>query len=976
MADIQRLIDELRCRVQSADWELTDELRANAGEYAQLCRATNERLRRCGEFLRQGLRSEAVHLADSQPRLLDMLAIIDFPERGDWDEMVAMYQLPKADALLLDVAEQLNEAYALQHPLERWLDRHRLFALQRAPLSQRLTVLRKIAELDPSNPVWDEDVRTFEKARLAEIEVLAQSAAACGDEAVLATCDAELAQAGWRESPSKALRQRVKRSAEDASRRAARIELDTVERDLNAAFGQLDLGGAQALRHRWTDLAARARLATDDPLVERVAPAMGWLADEDTRAATDNAYAAAVAALERVLDQDSANADAIRRAGHAVLKCDRGLPQLLDVRYRERLHSVDLMAQRRHRMTLGFAAASVLAAVAVVAMIVQRSHTSAVLSSVTSSAKQLIEDGKLKEAHDLLSLHSDLSDWPDWLETQKRLVDAESEEERRSARYQELLESAEGAAESEPAQVALKEAKRLARSPEEKHAVVRLEEHWRKVDSTAHAARDALFQERVSSLAENVRKLEQMHATQSHGEEFVKLAAAATQTVSELKPQSKFVPGGLGSQFNLLDSRTQAIGRVTAALRRKAAMFDEFTKLTLFHPGVPDAEPKLQQYAELSAEFAKEYGADPRAAAFAEAATDAGALRGVVAWQRLSDSWKESLPGNFETAKQRSNECRQWLDRFERSPDAPLLREYLDYSRSIVARDGDSMGDGEESVRRALLQLFSEPLIDGVQCVETNAGVLYYLPAEQTLSNASTVRFEYIAGFSGEKKKKTLQSSDLKYDRTRPAPQSEIAKRVRGKLPSVSLKEWDAFLSELATDVLGDKHLDSVLKHFLLVKVLEQAGNGNSLLKRELKPTLARLEDDKIDPTAKWMDPDDSAAKVARQQATRALGLLGKGEVTEAWRRAAENEAGLARRVRRHVMAVGWLAKDDAGNWTVKTGWSPSEKHSLLIAMPAEPSLAWTSIGTADPQGGIRLDGSAGGAYRWGRMVFASDSEK
>ena len=46
------------------------------------------------------------------------------PERAEWEEIVGLYQLPKAEPLLLEVAEQLNEAYAHQQPLEKLLDHH------------------------------------------------------------------------------------------------------------------------------------------------------------------------------------------------------------------------------------------------------------------------------------------------------------------------------------------------------------------------------------------------------------------------------------------------------------------------------------------------------------------------------------------------------------------------------------------------------------------------------------------------------------------------------------------------------------------------------------------------------------------------------------------------------------------------------------------------------------------------------------
>ena len=178
MENVQCLIDEIRFRLQSQDCELTDDFKQLATDFVAVSHDVNRRLRRCGEHLKQGLRAEAIHLAESEPRLLDVDAAIDFPERGEWDEILGFYQITKPEPLLADVAEQLNEAYALQQPLEKLLGRHRLLALCRAPIGQRLSVLRDLAKADTSSTVWEDDLRAFEKARAAEIGTQACAPAA------------------------------------------------------------------------------------------------------------------------------------------------------------------------------------------------------------------------------------------------------------------------------------------------------------------------------------------------------------------------------------------------------------------------------------------------------------------------------------------------------------------------------------------------------------------------------------------------------------------------------------------------------------------------------------------------------------------------------------------------------------------------------------------------------------------------------
>ncbi len=170
MADHHQIVDQIRAFVQSSDQTRTSLLETLASSYAEACVDVNQRMGRCHRLLQQGLRSEAIQLAESEPKLLDSLAALDFPERADWDELLQMYQLAPAPKLTLDQAQFLNEAYAEEDPLQDLLRMHRRLALQRAPIKSRIAVMRKLAAQDTTNPIWNDDLRTFEKARFREVQ--------------------------------------------------------------------------------------------------------------------------------------------------------------------------------------------------------------------------------------------------------------------------------------------------------------------------------------------------------------------------------------------------------------------------------------------------------------------------------------------------------------------------------------------------------------------------------------------------------------------------------------------------------------------------------------------------------------------------------------------------------------------------------------------------------------------------------------
>ena len=96
------------------------------------------------------------------------MATLDFPERRQWEDIVAFYGIVPPAPLMLDVAADLNEAYAIEQPLTELLKHHRLLALAHAPLRQRVSTLRSLVQADGQNPVWMEDLQSFETERLKE----------------------------------------------------------------------------------------------------------------------------------------------------------------------------------------------------------------------------------------------------------------------------------------------------------------------------------------------------------------------------------------------------------------------------------------------------------------------------------------------------------------------------------------------------------------------------------------------------------------------------------------------------------------------------------------------------------------------------------------------------------------------------------------------------------------------------------------
>ncbi len=98
MADYHNIVEQIRTALHSGDPGHNGRLAGLASAYADACAEAAQRLGRCHRLLQQGLRTEAIQLAESEPKLLDALAVLDFPERPEWDDMVQARDLTPAPA--------------------------------------------------------------------------------------------------------------------------------------------------------------------------------------------------------------------------------------------------------------------------------------------------------------------------------------------------------------------------------------------------------------------------------------------------------------------------------------------------------------------------------------------------------------------------------------------------------------------------------------------------------------------------------------------------------------------------------------------------------------------------------------------------------------------------------------------------------------------------------------------------------------
>lgn len=958
MYDHQRLIDDIQSLLQAGDALALEGLGPLAADYAAVCDQANERLRACGDLLRRGLRSEALQQAEHEPKLVDLVALLDFPDAAVWRELLSAHRFAQPPALLLEVAAELNEAYALEQPLTALLRQHRWHALARSPLNKRIAILREVTDADPLNLVWIEDLHTFERARHQQIEQEATLAVKARDAERLGELESELRDTRWTMPPSQELVRSTAQARSRVQSASAVEELGQLAHRLNDAFSAFDLELGRTLRSRWQACVALARLPADSPLIELATPALSWLADEDESRKKRKEYAHAIASLEAALDDEEPRA-VLERRYHALAGLEMEIPDLLQRRYHERMEFLNLTATRRNRLLIGVAAACLLLVAGLIGVVVFRQVRGQEVAARSAVLKALLAENKLDEARgyldDLTSSNPELAATAEIQEQQTRLAGLEQQETRRRAAFRVAVERALSAGADRPDDSALAEARRLAHTDAERLELLKFEGTVQAVQQRLQGERDQRFAEELQGVTEQFARFEA--GQREPGETPANGIARISRRVSSLLAGAGLVGRELQQQANLLKSRLDSHVDLERRKQREVSLLDRLTA------AVGDAGA----YRSAQDAYVKEYPDSPRALAFQRVAAEEPALwEGLERWNQAIDRWtKNDLTGiSPQAAKALAAETQPLLSEAGDYPQAEGLKQRVAYLQTVAARVAE---DGTR-IHLKLLEVFTDPAVASLWLVSDRQGGRYYSKT-QPQPLGQRVRVKFLTGFDFSEESVSLALSDILHNER--APQSVISAAAVKDVTGLTDARWEPVFVGLLEKLHSDAKLDPVLKVILLRRVLDVACQGSQMLAILFDDYRQRLNSPDLKLDANWLKPNDSDAATARIVAEGVLGSLTPPRDTAP--ALAQAKAELVQPFAQRYAWAGWLVKDEALGWSCRTRPTGSVGGDLHVAYRPVPSGAVT----IRKIGELRLSGaslSAGDetAMFEGRPVFVA----
>lgn len=921
MIDFERVAEDVRSSLDAAGGlgtgglpadEALDLLRESTADYAAAVEEVNSRLRKCGELIAKGLRSEAIRLSELEPNLLDLVSLLDLPELPIWRERLREFALANPPILNLDVAAELNNAYAIEQPLLAVLRRQRLHALARSPLPVRIGTLRELAKMDPDNVVWHDDLRIFEKARQEEIVRHADQAARRGDVDALASLEKEIQSTAWLEAPRPAIVKAVHSASWRTKSSACQAELAALAPQLNDAFAEFDETRGLGLRDRWLECIEVSQPAQDDPVIELAAPALAWLEQVVAAQRRDREYRQALHQLEMALEESTTLGE-LERLAHAVVRTEQCMPDSVERRYAARVESLQRTARFR-RLLIGGTVISTVVVVGALIMLWSRAHLlQRDIASHAAALKRLVDEDKLTEASDYLSrLEANspvIAGSPELADLRIQLKARSDEELRRIADYDDALAAAHDAGVESPDAAALERAKSLAKTDDEKEAIAELEleilaEHRRR-----QSERNSKFE---TGLDEILAALSAQERDQTNMIDERVAALEALQTkLSLLLTSSASVEAAVLANASPIQERLRQLTLAAIEEKRAVQSLDEITESI---SSVAGFRGSLERYVLT-------YPSTSRAQAFKQVlVADPPLWEGLDALSDFCTDWEIAHRQGLkpEVAMELAKRVRGMVETFEKYPQKVELERRLAYLDAV----GKRVGEDGVRLEAELKELLNDRHLRDLWLVEHQPDhKRYFLRDKSSLKlTENAVTINYLTGFGDTLERFSLLAADFKAEGRYwhgEAPHSAAAKRALARLDELdpaAANSWERTFTQLYRDMVSenDPKFEPLVKLLMLQRLLLVGGTGSAPLRSAYRKHQELLEAPTIDLSANWLDPDDATARRASEQATELFDRLPSAD--EAMQAAATSLKQLQQSPCLRYERIGWLARSADGS--------------------------------------------------------------
>lgn len=926
------------------------QMQSLADQHSVLVDAVNRRLSEASERIKSGLICEAIHLIERAPNALATAAELELGSlRKSWDDYCMLFSITTQEPRT-ELAIELNRVYNIYRKCESQIRLHRLLALSRAPLLDRIKVVQGLLSEDPMNPAWKSQLRILEKARLDLIDREIIDATERSDLQALRDLLSEVESKDRTVPAPMGLVTLAKSSYRKVRRTQQAKQIQEIEADMHDARARSDFESARVL------LQTHASVSKGESSSAAVESIRQWVEAQEQAAAIERQFAADVEVFDCALD-DGIEFLELERLYAKLARYELPIPELSEQRFRQKKRQLALERSRRYRIAamivLGIAGITTF----VIVRTMNRRATEAEITKWVVQIQQHVQDSQFEAAAKLVT---EAKAKPVVISTAPELVALfeqvetglvkESERRIAFAAALEEMKSVKGFDYNSPAIIARAKALvsgeaelRLFNSERE-----RLEEERNVVqeerDGPFRVRREALEARLAASrsLKSNARSTELKSIT----EELDKLLE--TKGISEAEIKSARITR---------DTAAAEASTIAQTLDREKALIVDLDEL-------PNSARSIPELVSAYRAFIDRYPDSPQASKL-----DA-ALKTRPAWERMDSfystakTWTTAmLPETAEGSGARSTAIKEFTKYLDAAPDKSALQKYLETLDFYSANTGDiSVMLGIEPT----LSRLSLPWVDALQFTRDKSGRGYYAmngtltptnnPPFYTLSN-HIAKLDDLSDVSGSGRNVLLQPASPSAGST-PLSFASISKlaadlkraitnRARGELESIHL--------ELADLILQDQQTDPILRLAILVEILELHDAAGMPRDPSVKQFLDSVIGSEQPGTriidSNWLDTSSAAIQQAR-------------ELSSTWLKRAPDFRSLSsrwntqRNASRDALAgyriVGLMWPNDRQELTLRLSGAAPEGHLYVVKGDAA-KFSIFKVGAIDASGKISL---------------------
>lgn len=925
------ITERIRQALGRRDGVPEDLMRELADTYSLEATRVNDRLSKAVALLHKGLRSEAIQSASLNPNAIDSAAALDFPEYDEWCEILQFYSIPLPQDLQRDMVDQLNEAMVDAQPLDAILKHHRRLAIARAPLAWRLKTLRRIAAIDSTNGVWQDDIELWERARVKQLEPDVKAAVASKDEQKLRSLFDELSNPTWRIEVDRDLARMVKAALDQINQSRTADELSKLAPAIYDAFCQFDEPVARTLLADWDRTLATFKSQPSPEWVEQVSGAAEWLKEIDREASEKNERAAALGKLDAALDR-RADRHTLDSAFGALGQFDEPPPIELIQRYRLAVEQIEIAGKRRNQALLAAIAATAAIIVGVVFVWQRADRLEREILTAETQLRSMVDTKRLSDAETFWAkLESDspsVAGDSRLTALNASLQSLLAEEASRAEQFVQYLTLADVQSPDAMDLSSLGKAESLAVTEDEKanaFGVRRRYTQWERDIETSQTtellAQIALLKSRLdeieklpadqvpnTAMAEVLSSIDELASTNRRA------STAAKSQVTSLKNRGVAIRDALRDRRMRQQAETEAFTRIV-----KSATLDDLERnLKAYSGAVPDS-PIATEFAK-TAEERKHWDLPEEWNALASAvatALDSPLTQQVVSTLLTKDKLLKSRlatnPAEASTGK--------WNDRL-------------------------SLYDSRLKALQGLLGDLSDTVVADLYTVVESGGTgkrhfiynHYYDSNKKTAFAGDTSRsLELVVNGSGAIKRSALLSSPFKVIEEPFATIRWLTVKHQ-TMASEFAKDWDRELLKLIAELRSRPELDFLVKEMLVSHLLAGAAEESSELGSQLVKELSLLSE-----RARIRDTWYESAALSDKLAGEVEDVVIK-RIAELYRSIPSVAQESAKLRKRKYTWVGCIVRDSDGSAVPHLQRAIQDGGQLTVTKPSDENPTQTDI--------------------------------